>query len=110
MESSLKTSSETTQRAVAGLGEHLAKIEAVSKDYQQTVKAAQAESVKLFAEKVTSLSEGVEKSISASLELTQKTVSSLDSGIRSLNTVLEQLGSKQVVVQQVEKKGWFSRG
>ena len=110
MESSLKTSSETTQRAVAGLGEHLAKIESVSKDYQQTVKAAQAESVKLFAEKVAALSEGVEKSISASLELTQKTVSSLDSGIRSLNTVLEQLGSKQVVVQQVEKKGWFSRG
>jgi hypothetical protein len=24
--------------------------------------------------------------------------------------VLEQLGAKQVVVQQVVKKGWFSRG
>lgn len=110
MESSLKTSSETTQRAVAGLGEHMGKIETISQNYQQTVKAAQAESVKLFAEKVAALSDGVQGSISTSLELTQKTVSSLDSGIRSLNTVLEQLGSKQVVIQQVPKKGWFSRG
>jgi methyl-accepting chemotaxis protein len=36
-------------------------------------------------------------------------LASLDSGIQSLNRVLKDLGEKQVVIQQVKKKGWFSR-
>ena len=33
----------------------------------------------------------------------------LASGIQSLNDVLKDLGSKQILIQQVKKKGWFSR-
>jgi flagellar motor component MotA len=36
-------------------------------------------------------------------------LASLDAGIQSLNRVLKDLGEKQVVIQQVKKKGWFSR-
>jgi biopolymer transport protein ExbB/TolQ len=34
----------------------------------------------------------------------------LASGIQSLNNVLSELGSKQIIIHQVKKKGWFSRG
>ncbi len=33
----------------------------------------------------------------------------LASGIQSLNNVLSELGSKQIIIHQVQKKGWFSR-
>jgi biopolymer transport protein ExbB/TolQ len=37
-------------------------------------------------------------------------VKGMEAGLRGLNTVLQDLGEKQVVIQQVKKKGWFSRG
>ncbi len=33
----------------------------------------------------------------------------LASGIQSLNNVLKELGTKQILIHQVKKKGWFSR-
>jgi hypothetical protein len=33
----------------------------------------------------------------------------LASGIQGLNQVLKELGSKQILIHQVKKKGWFSR-
>ena len=33
----------------------------------------------------------------------------LSSGIQSLNTLLSELGGKQILIHQVKKKGWFSR-
>ena len=42
-------------------------------------------------------------------QVTAQHLSSLDAGIQSLNRVLKDLGEKQVVIQQVKKKGWFSR-
>jgi phosphoribosyl-dephospho-CoA transferase len=34
----------------------------------------------------------------------------LASGIQSLNNVLKELGTQQIIIHQVKKKGWFSRG
>jgi hypothetical protein len=110
METALKTATETTQRSVSSLGEHLIKLETGAKDYQQTVKSAQEESLKLFSEKIASLNNAAHTSLNSTVELTQKTMTSLESGIRSLNTVLEDLSTKQVVIQQVPKKSWFSLG
>ncbi len=98
-----------TEKTVAGFADHLGKFEATSKNYQDAVKVSQEGAVKGFADRVSAMSSAAEKSLTASLELTQKTFTSLETGVRALNTVLEQLGSKQVIIQQVKKKGWFSR-
>jgi hypothetical protein len=44
------------------------------------------------------------------MKMTSQYISALETGIRGLNTVLKELGEKQIVVQQVKKKGWFNRG
>jgi len=113
MEKALASSVDASVRAVEGMGEHLSKLERTSKDYQIAVQAAQQaaqqEATKLFAEKIGTMSAGLGESLQAAAQLTQKTISGIEAGIGSLNTVLEKLGSQQVVVQQVQKKGWFSR-
>jgi biopolymer transport protein ExbB/TolQ len=77
---------------------------------QQAAKATQDEALKHFGEKLSSMSKAVETSVASSMQQAGQALGGLESGIRSLSTVLEQLGAKQVVVQQVVKKGWFSRG
>jgi biopolymer transport protein ExbB/TolQ len=77
---------------------------------QQSTKATQEEAFKQFGEKLGSMSKAVETSVASSVQQAGQVIGGLESGIRSLSTVLEQLGAKQVVVQQVTKKGWFSRG
>jgi len=62
-----------------------------------------------FVTNMTTMRQEVENSLSDSMRATAQYIGGLDQGLRGLNTVLEQLGEKQVVVQQV-KKGWFSRG
>lgn len=59
---------------------------------------------------VTNMSEmrsQVENSMTESMRLTALYLSGLESGLQGLNGVLEKLGEKQVIVQQVKKKGWF---
>ena len=77
---------------------------------QQATKATQDEALKHFGEKIGSMSKTVETSVASSVQQAGQVIGGLESGIRSLSTVLEQLGAKQVIVQQVTKKGWFSRG
>ena len=109
LESGVAASAHTTQLAVSTFGEHVKSLKNDSADYQNTIQRLQEDAVKQFAEKIGAMSSGIESSLKTSLETTNKTLASLEAGIRSLNTVLEQLGQKQVIVQQVKKKGWFSR-
>ena len=44
-----------------------------------------------------------------SMRLTTQYIGALETGIRGLNTTLRELGEKQIVIQQVKKKSWFSR-
>ncbi len=110
LETALTTSVTVTEKAVGSLGEHVGKLDSASREYHQSVKAAHEGAIKLLAEKVGEATIGVEQSLKSTLESTNKTVGSLESSLRSLNTVLTDLGAKQVVIQQVKKKGWFSRG
>ncbi len=48
-------------------------------------------------------------SVSESSKHVTQYVTALEKGIRSLNEVLTGLGEKQVVIQQVKRRGWFSR-
>ena len=76
---------------------------------QQAAKNTQDEALKQFAEKLGSMTKSVETTVAASVQQSGQVLGGLESGIRSLSTVLEQLGTKQVIIQQVKKKGWFSR-
>ena len=58
---------------------------------------------------ITTMSTGVESALTESMKQTAQYLGGLELGLRGLNGVLENLGEKQVVVQQVKKKGWFSR-
>ncbi len=109
VQKALSSSVEASTRAMVGMGEHLSKLDHSSKDYQQAVHAAQQEATKLFADKIGVMSTGLGESLQSSVQLTQKTISGIEAGIGSLNTVLEKLSKEQVVVQQVQKKGWFGR-
>jgi flagellar motor component MotA len=71
--------------------------------HQQTV-------TKEFVTNMTAMRTEVQLALKESMRLTSQYIAGLDTGIRGLNTVLRELGEKQVVVQQVKKKGWFSRG
>jgi uncharacterized phage infection (PIP) family protein YhgE len=110
LETALTTSVKVNEKAVGSLGEHVGKLESASKEYHQSVKTAHESAIKLLAEKVGDVTVGVEQSLKSTLEATNKTVGSLEASLRSLNAVLTDLGTKQVIVQQVKKKGWFSRG
>ena len=110
MEGALSASVDASQKAVSGMGEHISRLESTSRAYQEAVQKAQEEAVKLFSEKVKTSSGDLAANLNASVQLTQQTISGIESGVRSLNAVLEKLGNQQVVVQQVQKKGWFSRG
>ena len=68
-------------------------------EYQQTVIQASAQTQ---AEVLQMLQESV-------LQVNQY-IGGLAEGIQNLNAVLSNLGGQQVVIQQVKKKGWFSRG
>jgi gamma-glutamyl:cysteine ligase YbdK (ATP-grasp superfamily) len=58
---------------------------------------------------ITTMRTGVESALTESMKQTAQYLSGLELGLRGLNGVLENLGEKQVIIQQVKKKGWFSR-
>jgi len=60
-----------------------------------------------FTNLVKTLQQDTSHAVEESAKSVTRYVSGLDTGIRRLNEVLESLGEKQVVVQQVKKKGWF---
>jgi len=110
LDSAVNASAKITEQAVSTFGEHIQSLKAGATDHQDAMKRADEASAKQFADKIAAVSGGIEASLKASLDTTNSTLASLETRLRSLNTVLEQIGEKQVVVQEVKKKGWFSRG
>lgn len=51
----------------------------------------------------------VKETLQESLSQVNQYIGGLSEGIQNLNTTLASLGEKQVVIQQVKKKGWFSK-
>lgn len=73
--------------------------------------AFQAAVTKEFVTNMTTMRAEVEGSIRDSMKMTSQYMAALETGIRSLNIALKELGQHQIVVQQApKKKGWFSRG
>jgi polyhydroxyalkanoate synthesis regulator phasin len=110
MENTLSSSMQTTQRAVASFAEQVGRLENTATQQHQAVQQSNAQANQQMAERVHALTSNLEAALQKSVQTTQQTLSGLEVGIRHLNSVLEQLGTQQVVIQQAPKKGWFSRG
>jgi hypothetical protein len=65
--------------------------------------------IQQFVTNMTTMRQEVEQTLTESIKLTNTYFGGLEVGLQGLNGVLEKLGEKQVVIQQVKKKGWFSR-
>ncbi len=65
---------------------------------------------KEFTDAMLRLREDLTAAVKDSVKVTTDYTRGLATGIQSLNEVLKDLGAKQVVIHQVKKKGWFSRG
>ncbi len=74
------------------------------------IEIQQQAAITQFVTNMQAMRSEVEQTLNESIKLTNQYLGALGSGIEGLNGVLEQLGEKQVVIQQVKKKGWFSRG
>lgn len=62
-----------------------------------------------FSSTLNRMREDLTEAVKDSVKTTTEYTRSLSTGIQGLNTVLTELGGKQVIIQQVKKKGWFSR-
>lgn len=62
-----------------------------------------------FTMTLNRMREDLTNAVKDSVKTTTEYTRSLSTGIQGLNNVLTELGGKQVIIQQVKKKGWFSR-
>ncbi len=65
--------------------------------------------IQQFVTNMTTMRQEMEQTLTEAIKVTNQYFGGLETGISGLNSVLEKLGEKQVVIQQVKKKGWFSR-
>ncbi len=63
-----------------------------------------------FARAVSKMREDFTSAITDAVKQSTEYNRALASGIQSLNNVLKELGTQQILIHQVKKKGWFSRG
>ena len=63
-----------------------------------------------FARAVNRMREDFSTAVTEAVKQSTEYNRALASGIQGLNQVLKELGSKQILIHQVKKKGWFSRG
>jgi MotA/TolQ/ExbB proton channel family len=63
-----------------------------------------------FARAISRMREDFTTSVSDAVKQSSDYNRALASGIQSLNNVLKELGTQQIIIHQVKKKGWFSRG
>jgi hypothetical protein len=61
-----------------------------------------------FAMTLNRMREDMTNAMKDSVKTTTDYTRALASGIQSLNTLLSELGGKQIMIHQVKKKGWFS--
>jgi biopolymer transport protein ExbB/TolQ len=62
-----------------------------------------------FSRAVNRMREDFTQSVSEAIKQSTDYNRALASGIQSLNNVLKELGTQQILIHQVKKKGWFSR-
>jgi DNA anti-recombination protein RmuC len=92
---SARAASEYTRTISQGLADHAGKLEQKASSEFGTI--------------MVKMREDLTGPLSESAKSTSDYVKALTSAVEGLNKVLADLGEKQVVIQQVKKKGWFGR-
>lgn len=87
-----------------------AKMNDYAMNLDRRVESHQERVQKEFTDSMMRLREDLTAAVKDSVKITTDYTRGLATGIQSLNEVLKNLGEKQVVIHQVKKKGWFSRG
>lgn len=80
-----------------------------AKNLDKRSDAFQSVVTKEFVNNTTLMRTEVQDAVKDNMRQASQYLGALETGIRSLNTVLKDLGEKQILIQQVKKKGWFSR-
>jgi len=75
----------------------------------QKMSAFQKTVTEEFVTKTTAMRDESDKAVKESMEKVSKYLGGLESGIRGLNDVLADLGSKQIVIQQVKRRWPWSK-
>lgn len=93
---SLTTTSETLKFLIEGIGQQTIEQQ---KKVSESLGAASAEVAKRASQ-----------SVEQSVQFASKYFAAMEAGITSLNAVLKDLGEKQIVIQQVKRRGLFGKG
>lgn len=95
MESALSASVAGTQRVVEGLGANIAKLEANSKEYQEALRTAQQDAIKLFGQRVDTISSGVAEQLTKAVGNVQSASSAaIESMVKNQTTMVSELVQK----------------
>jgi biopolymer transport protein ExbB/TolQ len=108
-DSVIKGLSNTQKEFLTDLNELSRRMNDYANNLDKRMDAFQAVVTKEFINNSTTMRTSTEATLKDAMKTTNQYISALETGIRGLNTVLGQLGEKQIVIQQVKKKGWFSR-
>ena len=65
--------------------------------------------IQQFITNMTTMRQEMEQTLTDAIKLTNQYFGGLETGVNGINDVLGKLGEKQVIIQPVKKKGWFSR-
>ncbi len=109
--------SETVVKAIAGaqqeflgnLNELSARMLDYANNLDRRTEEHQQAVIQEFVTNMTSMRTEVEQKLTDSIKQSNQYFGGISTGLLGLNEVLNKLGEKQIVVQQVKKKGWFSR-
>ena len=94
------------------LGDLKAVTEKIREQATNLDKRADAHAVQVateFSKTMIKLREDLTDNVNASVAKTTEYVRTLASALQGLNGVLKELGEKQVIIQQVKRKGWFGK-
>jgi flagellar motor component MotA len=110
-DSVIKGLSSTQKEFLTDLNELSKRMNEYATNLDRRSDAFQATVQKEFVTNMTTMRGEVEGALRDSMKMTSQYIAALETGIRGLNTVLKELGEKQIIIQQEpKKKGWFSRG
>jgi hypothetical protein len=108
-DSVIKGLSSTQREFLTDLNELSKRMNEYATNLDRRSDAFQATVQKEFVSNMTAMRTEVEGALRDSMKMTSQYIAALETGIRGLNTVLKELGEKQIIIQQTKKKGWFSR-
>ena len=109
LEALTKALTNAQQELIDDLKKVTAKVAEQAANLDKRADAHAAQVAADFSRTMIKLREDLTGGVEEATAKTRDYVGSLASGLQGLNNVLRELGEKQVIIQQVKKKGWFGR-